>query len=207
MKIEPLGDSAFILRNLDVEPWKIAVALNKNPPPGLIEAVASYQTVGVYVDPFEFDQADFVLPPTSDSIGKSHTIPVQYAFGEDDLFEIEQMLGIDYQRVIDLHCSLEYDCYAIGFCPGFAYLGYLPEEIRGLPRMNQPRLKVTPGSVAITGDQTAVYPLERPGGWWIIGRTPLTLVEDDYFPIEAGDRVRFVPISAEEYHARKGERL
>jgi inhibitor of KinA len=99
--------------------------------------------------------------------------------------------------------------YAIGFCPGFPYLGYLPAELTGVPRLESPRLRVEPGSVGLTGRQTGLYPLARPGGWNLIGRTPLTIVdvEQDFFPIHVGDQVQFVRIDAREFDARFGERL
>src|SRR4029077_12105528 len=92
-----------------------------------------------------------------------------------------------------LHTSIEYTVYAIGFVPGFPYLGYLPEKLCGVPRLASPRLKVEPGSIGLTGRQTGIYPLPRPGGWNLIGRTPLTIVDvaDSYFPLRVGDVVRF----------------
>ena len=139
---------------------------------------------------------------------KTHVIPVCYSLGED-LAEVADSLGLSSEGVIQHHTSAEYRCYAVGFCPGFAYLGWLPPEIAGVPRRDQPRVRVEPGSVGITGRQTGVYPLVRPGGWALIGRTPLTLVDesDDYFPIKAGDLVRFEAIDAEEFERLKNERL
>lgn len=206
MKIEPLGDRAYILRDLDREPYLVAAALNRELPPGLIEAVASYETVGLYIDPLRFDIASFSLPDVTEIHGRQHLVPVCYELGPD-LDQVADALGMSAAEVIEHHASTEYRCYALGFCPGFAYLGYLPEAISGLPRLPSPRLSVEPGCVAITGKQTAVYPLARPGGWWLIGKTPLTLVGEGYFPIEAGDTVRFVPIDSAEYVKREGERL
>ena len=96
-----------------------------------------------------------------------------------------------------------------GFCPGFPYLGYLPDELCGVPRLASPRVRVEPGSVGLTGRQTGLYPLARPGGWNLIGRTPLTVVDvaAGYFPIRPGDRVRFRPVARAEYNTLAGERL
>ena len=93
--------------------------------------------------------------------------------------------------------------------PGFPYLGYLPEKLCGVPRLNSPRIRVEPGSVGLTGRQTGIYPLPRPGGWNLIGRTPLTLVDvaDGYFPLRVGDRVRFSRIESSEYERLYGMRL
>jgi len=211
MRIDALGDAAYVLRELSGPPHELAARLNADPVPGLIEAVASYDTVGVYVEPSAFD-IDRLLDLPGDSLAetpsKTHVIPVCYELG-DDLYDAASRLGLPSESLISMHSAAIYQCFAIGFCPGFPYLGYLDDAISGLPRRASPRVKIEPGSVAITGRQTGIYPLPRPGGWWLIGRTPLTLVDvaDDYFPISAGDRVRFSPISTEEYEAQKGQRL
>ena len=87
--------------------------------------------------------------------------------------------------------------FAVGFLPGFPYAGYLPDALSGLGRRAAPRVRVPAGSVAIAGRQTGVYPSESPGGWHLIGRTPLRIVdvEGGHFPIRAGDRIRFRPIA------------
>lgn len=216
MIIEPLGDSAYLLRDLSAPADVIASRIERSRSAaggsGILEVVASYETVGVYVDPDVFDP-DSLHEAASGEIGiseepKRHVIPVCYEFGED-LIEVAGTLGKSVEEVVHLHTASPYRCFAVGFCPGFPYLGYLPDEMAGLPRLASPRVRVEPGSVAITGRQTGVYPLARPGGWWILGRTPLTLVDpdDDYFPIRAGDEVRFEAIPSSEYEARVGERL
>src|SRR5207244_10203223 len=93
--------------------------------------------------------------------------------------------------VIRLHTATPYTVYAIGFVPGFPYLGYLPPELCGVGRLPSPRVRVEPGSVGLTGRQTGIYPLARPGGWNLIGRTPLTVVDvaDGFFPLRVGDAV------------------
>lgn len=209
MKIEPLGDSAFIVRELDETAFALASALNAAPPRGLIEAVASYDTVGLYVDPDRFDVSSITEATVSRlAQGKLHQVPVCYEAGPD-LSEAAKALGIGREELIAIHLSRAYRCFAVGFCPGFPYLGYLDDRISGLRRRATPRVRVEPGSVAMTGRQTGIYPLPRPGGWWLIGRTPCTLVdvEEGYFPIEAGDEVQFVRIGADELAARQGERL
>jgi inhibitor of KinA len=102
-----------------------------------------------------------------------------------------------------------YTVYAIGFSPGFPYLGYLPEALCGVPRLDAPRVRVDAGSVGLTGRQTGIYPQVRPGGWNLIGRTPLRLVDiaDGYFPLRTGDRVRFTRIDESTFQQLKGERL
>jgi len=210
MKTEPLGDSAIIVRELGLPAYQFAEALRCAELPGLIEAVASYETVGVYFDPEAFDPGCLIRFDINASavVGDMHEIPVCYELGED-LHNVADRLGLRTHDVIRLHTAEAYTCFAVGFCPGFAYLGNLPDGLNGIPRRPTPRVRVAPGSVAITGRQTAVYPLERPGGWAILGMTPLCLVdvEDAYFPIRAGDRVRFVSIGQDEFESRKGDRL
>jgi inhibitor of KinA len=210
MRAEPLGDSAYILRDLEMPAYELAERLNAEPQPGLIEAVASYETVGLYVDSESFSLDDFKLPKNSSEVrpSKLHVVPVCYEMGQD-LEEVCAALNLSKAQLVEAHTSARYRCYAVGFCPGFAYLGYLPPMLQGIPRRSSPRTHVPPGSVAITGRQTAVYPLERPGGWALIGLTPLCLVdvEDRYFPIQAGDEIQFQSIGVEEFQGRVGERL
>ena len=118
-------------------------------------------------------------------------------------------LGLCAADVVASHSAAVYDVFAIGFVQGFPYAGYLPQELCGLPRRDEPRLKVPAGSVAIAGRQTGIYPRESPGGWHLLGRTPLRIadVEHGFFPIRAGDRIQFQPIELREYEARRDEQL
>ena len=111
--------------------------------------------------------------------------------------------------MIHLHHETEYTVYAIGFCPGFPFLGYLPPALCGVPRLETPRPRLESGSVGLTGRQTGIYTEPRPGGWDILGRTPLELVNvvDGYFPLQTGDKVQFVRIDEVEFQRLKGERL
>lgn len=208
MTAERLGEHAAILRDLKDDPVAVAKAIEESAPPGLIEAVACYDTVGLFFDE-RFDLAHLIVPPVPASQpGALHTLPICYALGEDLEF-VASHLGLSPDEVIALHAGTEYRCYAIGFCPGFPYLGYLPEPLRGCPRMASPRLRIEPGSVAIAADQTGIYPEARPAGWRIVGRTPLQIVDlaDGYFPIQAGDRIQFQPIGVDEFQRLRGQRL
>jgi inhibitor of KinA len=131
-------------------------------------------------------------------------IPVSYGgeFGPD-LAEVGALLGMTAEQVIELHSSVEYQVYFLGFVPGFAYLGELPEGLV-TPRLATPRRKVPAGSVGIAGNQTGVYPFATPGGWRLLGRTPLAMFRADRAEmslLSIGDRVKFVPISREEFVA------
>jgi inhibitor of KinA len=129
-------------------------------------------------------------------------IPVCYG-GEHgpDLNEVARLHGISVDDVVHLHATATYTVYFLGFVPGFAYLGGLPEQL-ATPRLATPRRSVPAGSVAIGGNQTGVYPTSTPGGWRLIGKTPLKLFNPSSPHasfLELGDEVRFVPISANEF--------
>jgi inhibitor of KinA len=132
-------------------------------------------------------------------------IPVCYGgeFGPD-LEEVAAKRGLTPAKVIAMHCTRTYHAYFLGFAPGFAYLGEVAKEI-AMPRLETPRKEVAAGSVGIAGRQTAVYPFTTPGGWRLIGRTPLEIFQKDRRPMEMiaiGDQVKFRPISREEFSWR-----
>lgn len=118
-----------------------------------------------------------------------------------DLDEVAAMHGMTPERVIELHTRPTYLVYFLGFVPGFAYLGELPRELV-TPRLPSPRRKVPAGSVGIAGNQTGVYPFETPGGWRLLGRSPVAMFRTDrdgLSLLSIGDRVRFVPVSRERF--------
>jgi inhibitor of KinA len=129
-------------------------------------------------------------------------IPVCYSEGfGPDLAEVCAIHGLTPAQAIELHASAEYLVYFLGFVPGFAYLGELPEALV-TPRLAVPRRRVPAGSVGIAGNQTGVYPFSTPGGWRLIGRTPVAMFRDEREGLSLlaiGDRVRFAPISAERF--------
>jgi inhibitor of KinA len=129
-------------------------------------------------------------------------IPVCYGgeFGPD-LDDLAAMHAMSPAQVVEVHSSATYIVYFLGFAPGFAYLGGLPEALAS-PRLETPRAKVPQGSVGIGGNQTAVYPFATPGGWRLIGRTPLAMFRPDQARmslLQIGDHVKFRPISKEEF--------
>ena len=131
-------------------------------------------------------------------------IPVCYG-GEygPDLTDVSETHGMTSAQVIELHSSTTYVVYFLGFVPGFAYLGELPEALV-TPRLATPRRRVPPGSVAIAGRQTGVYPVATPGGWRLLGRTPISMFrpdQDGFSLLSIGDSVRFTPISQEQFAA------
>lgn len=213
MTVDFLGERALILRGLPGPPHRCVRSILARLPVEAEDAVPSYETLGLFFASEEAAReasralAGFgPVPEVGDHV-RLHEIPVVY--DGEDLPEVLDRLGLSHEAFAEAHGSAEYECAALGFCPGFAYLGPLPPELSGVPRRPGPRPRVPAGSVAITGRQTAVYPLERPGGWALVGRTPLVLVDtaDRWFPIRAGDRVRFRAISAEAFDVLNGRRL
>jgi inhibitor of KinA len=133
-------------------------------------------------------------------------VPVCYGgeFGPD-LEDVAAQRGLQAEKIVELHISRTYHVYFLGFAPGFAYLGDLAEEI-ATPRLETPRKEVAAGSVGIAGRQTAIYPLATPGGWQLIGRTPLEIFRKDREPmglIVIGDQVRFRPVTRAEFLAMR----
>lgn len=129
-------------------------------------------------------------------------IPVCYG-GEygPDLEDVAATRGLSAASVIDLHASADYVVYFLGFVPGFAYLGGLPEEL-STPRLITPRARVPRGSVGIAGRQAGVYPLSTPGGWRLLGRTPISVFrpeQDEMSLLSIGDHVKFIPVSRERF--------
>ena len=214
MELIPLGDAAFILRNLEGRPaFLVAQAIRAANFPGVKDVNSAFDSVGVYGEPGELDGRACLEVAQACAVGEFksgvvHRIPVCYTRGED-LLEVAEELGWQTQDVVAAHTCRAYLCQAVGFAPGFGYLGPTQEEFWPIGRKQTPRRSVPQGSVALAGKQTAVYPQATPGGWRLIGQTPLVLVdiETDYFPISAGDEVEFFAIDESEFLRREGERL
>jgi inhibitor of KinA len=192
-----------------------AAAVRRMSPGWLVDVVQAYASVAVYYDvcfTHYHEVATWLtalsIKPGQEIAGRLHQIPCCYE-RQMDLGRVARHKGLSAEETIGLHLATEYTVYAIGFCPGFPYLGYLPPALTGVPRLDQPRLRVEAGSVGLTGRQTGIYTEVRPGGWNLIGQTPLQLVDvaDGYFPLRVGDRVQFVRIDEKEYWELRGERL
>ena len=220
--MQPLGDAAVLVQVGTViaeETFRrvsaLAACLEKEPVPGMVEFVPAFTTVTVYYDPLKTSYAQITaelermlesLQAVEGAEAEVVEIPVCYggAYGPD-LEAVAQWNGLTADEVIALHSGGEYLVYMIGFAPGFPYLGGMSERI-AMPRRSSPRAQIPAGSVGIAGQQTGVYPMETPGGWQLIGRTPLALFRPEEEPpslLKAGQRVRFRPISAAEFAAWK----
>lgn len=179
--------------------------------PGIRETVPTYRALLVYYDPLtvEYDALVERLKGLEANLGSGITLPgrlVELPCCYDpelgfDLEAVAQYHGLTPQEVARIHASAEYLTYFIGFTPGLPYMGGLPEQI-AIPRLVTPRANTPPGSVGIGGNQCCVYSLESPGGFWVLGRTPLrpyNPAEAEPILLRAGDHVRFRPVGRTEY--------
>ncbi|GGF16026.1 5-oxoprolinase subunit PxpB [Hymenobacter cavernae] len=226
VQLYPLGESAVVVqfgdaikRHAHHEVQALSAYLDAHPFPGFVEYVPAFTTVTVYYNPLEVSLAKEASP--SDSVAETlkqmllqttteaentapHVIEIPVCYGgkfAPDLAFVAGHTHLSQEEVIALHTQPEYLVYMIGFAPGFPYLGGMNEQLV-VPRKEKPRTKVPAGSVGIAGKQTGVYSIQTPGGWQLIGRTPLRLFTP-HGPtpslLSAGDYIRFVPITEREY--------
>ena len=183
----------------------------------LVDLVPSYASVLIVYDPMRTDhlqvsqrvsQALAALDASPVASGQSVVLPVYYdTESGEDLEHLAASAELSVDEVIAIHSSAEYRVYAIGFAPGFAYLGQVDERIAA-PRLATPRQRVPRGAVAIADRQTAVYPAVSPGGWNLIGRCPVRMFDPEAtpnMPVSVGDRVRFEPVTRERFLQLGGE--
>lgn len=182
-------------------------------PAWLLEVVPSYDSILVIYDALAVDShcvyqflRGLNVSEQHQIQTKAHQLPVWYGAPEaNDLALVGARYGLTNNQVIDIHCQQTYQVFAVGFAPGFAYLGEVDPRI-ACPRLTTPRMRVPAGAVAIADTQTAVYPSESPGGWNLLGLCPVSLFSVNPEPqnvLQVGDTVRFYPINQREYeHAR-----
>lgn len=215
-----MGDRALIVElgdkispGLNQRVRKLALVLEDNSLEGLLEIVPTYRSLLIIYDPLKMgleklqhriENLQKKIDETQIPEAKTAKVPVLYG-GEygPDLGWVAQFHKISPKEAIHLHSGTTYQVYMIGFNPGFPYMGELPERLV-TPRRETPRTLIPAGSVAIAQKQTGIYPAESPGGWQVIGRTPLKLFDPSQSPptlLAMGDRVKFFPISNEEFES------
>jgi KipI family sensor histidine kinase inhibitor len=209
-EIVPLGENALIVRLSDAldadvnnRARQIADDVERADIAGITDVVPANSSVGIYFTSASSldenlaairDIVSSARAPITSAIGSLIEIPVVY--DGPDLADIASKCELHVDDVIALHAGRDYQVFAVGFAPGFGYLGEVDERI-AVPRRGEPRTKVPAGSVAIANRQTAVYPLVTPGGWNLIGSTSLPIFDKTRSPaalLQVGDRVRFVPV-------------
>ena len=216
-RIEVVAIDCLMVRLFDViaeanMPWMLAATqrLRSGFGAALVDMVPSYTTLMVHYDltaltPAQarelIDHALTDLQPQAQGSGQCHVLPVWYDLSVGpELTLLSQRSGLSVDEVIRRHSAHEYQVFALGFAPGFAFMGLVDERLAA-PRLNTPRKRVAAGSVGIAERQTAAYPVVSPGGWNLIGRTPARLFDrerEGYSLMQPGDTVRFEPVD----HAR-----
>ena len=236
MQIMPLGDSAVIIRLRETfedgsqraldEVLAVLERIQGAKIPGVIELAPAYTSVAVFFDPSAVIAAggepdrifEWLEKRITKAVGNKRNrrargamfrnVEIPVCFDDEfalDLKEVAQHARLSVRDVVDLYCGAQYRVSCIGFTPGFPYLGGLPVEL-ATSRRATPRKEISSGAVAIAGKQTGIYPVKSPGGWNIIGRTPVRLFDPKQNPstlLRAGDRVRFREISRQEFESSK----
>jgi KipI family sensor histidine kinase inhibitor len=226
-RIREAGDSALLLEvgespassageaideDINRRAVAVAAAVRRRGIPGVRDVVSTFRSVAVFFDPLSTDvaavaaslhEADVTRTSAGpqDVEGRARLIEVPVVYGGEfgpDLDEVAAFAKLSTEAVIDRHASRTYRVFMLGFLPGFAYMASVDGTIAA-PRRANPRLRVAAGSVGIAGSQTGIYPRDSPGGWQIVGRTPLRLFSPASRPpalFSPGDRVRFVPVAS-----------
>lgn len=225
-RVLDMGDTAFTIEfgntvdralqaRVDALDRAIASARATGGLQGLIEAVPTFRSLTLIYDPLATDRGrllDAIVPlagtadPVPSSAVRHWLVPACYEEGAaPDLVATARALNLDAGELVSIHAGTEYVVYMLGFLPGFAFMGDLPEALR-LPRRTEPRTRVPAGSIAIAAGLTAIYPWESPGGWHLIGHCPVPLfnaMRSAPALLRAGDRVRFEPVGTAEHDRLK----
>ena len=215
MTFHPLGDSALTVDFADeysdrerllARALSVAGALEGANIPGVIDVTSAYESVAVFFDPARIEQefeekiGALIASAGVRASRKAQKIEIPVCYDDEfalDLARVASRTFLPRDGIIALHSSTEYTVACIGFVPGFPFLTGLPETLR-VPRLESPRTKVPAGSVAVANAQAGIYPFESPGGWNVIGRTPLRLFDANANPpalLQPGARVRFRQIT------------
>ena len=219
MKIDALGDSALIINLADeisdssgllARVLSTAATIEGAKLPGVVDVTSSYESVAVFFDlpqvkpDIEDKIRDLIASAGVRVSGKKRRVQIPVCYDEEfalDLDRVANHTSLTPDAIVTLHSSAEYTVACIGFMPGFPFLAGLPQQLR-VPRLESPRTKVSAGSVAIANAQAGVYPLESPGGWNVLGRTPLQLFRVNENPptlLRPGDCVQFRRITRAQF--------
>ena len=200
-----------ITREAHDQIWRLLRLLELEPIAGVRNLHPAYSSLLVKFDALKLCHADleqiirgYIPRMEKLPLPEPRLIEIPVCYGAEygpDLKEVAELHGITEARAIEIHASATYLVYFLGFAPGFAYLGDVAEQL-ATPRLPSPRKSVPAGSVGIAGRQTGVYPISTPGGWRLLGRTPVKMFQPDRAQMSLlalGDRVRFVPISPQQF--------
>ncbi len=220
------GDKAIVMEfeneiapEVNKKVRRVYMAIDKNALKGVEEVIPAYRSLLIVYNPLEIDKDELInkLEEINNNLGKydledPRVIEIPTVYGGEygpDLKYVAEYNNLSVNKVIKIHTSRKYLVYMLGFTPGFVYVGGMSEKI-ATPRLNEPREKINKGSVGIAGSQTGIYPIDSPGGWRLIGRTPLDLF-DPYrkppFLVKAGDYIQFKEISEEEFKEIRSKKV
>ena len=215
-QIKPCGEENIVLslsyddtRKCVTEVRALAELLRKNRNPSIRSVRPALDSLLIECSPdpsfeswLENLKQNAVVPAETPQFHRTIEVPICYDFGYD-LQAVSERTGIRPEKIIELHCASEYEVWMMGFMPGFPYMGELPAELH-LERKQNPDLAVPAGSVAIAEEYVGIYPSQSPGGWNVIGRTPLQLIDFNRevpWTFDYGMKVRFKPISQTEFES------
>jgi 5-oxoprolinase (ATP-hydrolysing) subunit B len=214
--IRPFGEAALLVDAAHPEQAQaLAAGLLVDPVPGVTAGIPGLESILVELDPLTADvesvraalERRLAVQSVPVASMRVRTVPVVYG-GEmgPDLADVASLAGLSQADVVARHAAAELRVLFDGFAPGFAYLGELPSDLR-VPRLDTPRARTPAGSVGVAGPMSGIYPANLPGGWRVIGRTPITLFDPQRDPpayLLPGDRVRFEAIDAAAWEGRSG---
>ena len=224
MRILTVGDCAVsvefgqeISLEINHKVMALKMVLEREPIRGIVELIPTYCSLLIQYDPMELrygqlrDRLEALVTQLDEvEMQPKKVVEIPVAYGGEygpDLGEVARVHNISEEEVIKLHSEPEYPIYMLGFVAGFPYLGGINKAI-ATPRKKSPRLKIEAGSVGIAGEQTGIYSVESPGGWQIIGRTPLKLYDvnrNEPVLLKAGQYIKFKPITKEEFRTMENE--
>lgn len=217
-KFIPAGDKSLVMEfgnnispEINTKIRSMVTAIDESEFHGIEEVIPTYRSILIIYNPLIIDYQDIIdklkkmethLNDTSNNEVRIIELPTVYGgeYGPDIEF-VAKHNNLTIEEVIQIHSSTDYLLYMLGFTPGFGYLGGMSEKIE-TPRLQVPRTKIPAGSIGIAGKQTGIYPIDSPGGWQLIGRTPVKLYDPLAEPpvlLNAGDYIRFIPIDEEKY--------
>mgnify|MGYP004655606945 FL=1 len=226
IKVMPAGDSALVVEfgneineAINEKVHALAKKIRQENIPGITEMIPTFRSLLVSYDMLQisYSKLSVMLSVLSRELEMNRAahrrivkIPCCYGarFGAD-LTDMERLTGLSREEIIELHSSVDYKIYMLGFLPGFVYLGGLDKRLE-VPRLDTPRVRIGKGAVGIGGNQTGIYPMDSPGGWRLIGGTPVDLYDperEDPVLLRAGEYIRFVPISIMDYYDIRQEIL
>ncbi|WP_295917139.1 5-oxoprolinase subunit PxpB [Anaerovibrio lipolyticus] len=224
MRILTVGDCAVsvefgqeISLEINHKVMALKMVLEREPIRGIVELIPTYCSLLIQYDPMDLrygqlrDRLEALVTQLDEvEMPPKQVVEIPVAYGGEygpDLGEVARAHNISEEEVIKLHSEPEYPIYMLGFVAGFPYLGGMNKAI-ATPRKKSPRLKIEAGSVGIAGEQTGIYSVESPGGWQIIGRTPLKLYDvnrNEPVLLKAGQYIKFKPITKEEFRTMENE--